>query len=352
MKASVGVEIVKRLNDGSLKQTAPPDHLYRVRRYITEACEELISIGARIRPLLVNGEQVGWIRGVHESEKKALKRWIRNPNDFIFHTLALGTSLSADEINHLSQLEATNIVGVLKQMGDYDASLYPYLSAFTSTQVSENLWYSKGSSLASFEEKIVAMPDGKVMKIKTPPDHARLWVAFCNYREQTKIRLDATFNALIMVRPLAGKSADPMQAEFRAATKALEVGSLEPWQRIVQVNKVVDVNDGWGHVGDSEQELIREMNGMLSGDKHEQLMDEWRRQIGERLDREKEEIRKKKSSFTERDLGVVKEKFQVLSEAEMKERQRNLKIGKYPGAVRRQPEATRNLAEEKFYKQS
>jgi hypothetical protein len=249
-------------------------------------------------------------------------------------------------------MEATNLVGVMKQMGDYDSSLFPYLAAFASTQTSESLWYAKGATLASFEDKALTMPDGKTVRIKLPPDHARLWVTFCNYREQAKVRLDANFNALLMVRPLAGKSADPLQAEFRASSKALEVGSLEPWQRIVRTDKTVDVNDGWAHVGETQEELMREMKGMLSGDKHEQLMDEWRRQIGERLEREKSQVRKKKSDLTEKDLGVSNEKFQVLTEAEMKARQQQLKTGKYPGAVRRKAQTSSGASpEEKIHKQ-
>ena len=167
-----GVDLMRRINDGDLVK-APVERVERIKRLITDNCEELIEVGARIRPLMVVDKQVGWIRGVHPQERQTLKRWVKDPNDYIFNILLLATSFSANELEDMSAIEIRSLAEVTRRMGEYDTSLYPFIGAYVSTQSSENLWFGKGDRVTSFENKIVSMPDGRQIRIMAPPNHAR-----------------------------------------------------------------------------------------------------------------------------------------------------------------------------------
>lgn len=76
------MDIMRRINDGELR-TAPAEEIEKIKDKITENCEELIEVGARIRPLFVDGKQIGWVRGIHLQERRVLRRWVRDPNDYV-----------------------------------------------------------------------------------------------------------------------------------------------------------------------------------------------------------------------------------------------------------------------------
>lgn len=326
-------------------KAAPPEYVQDVRQKVSENCEELIEMGARIRPLMDGDRQVGWIRGVHASERKQLKRWLKDPDDFIFNMLLLATSYTAEEIGVMSSPEVYGLIETVRKMSECDISLFPYLSAFSSTQMSENLWFSKGTRLTNYENRVVEMPDGKKIKIACPPDHVRLWASLCTYREQAKRRLDENWNALLIVRPMAGKSADPITTELKSVARSLETDSIEPWSRVVK-NKV-DYTDGWGHPGNTVEDLKREMDSMIKGDKHEMVMDAWAKQM--ESDEEKrlkqiDELRKVRNTTGQ--AGVVDERVEYFTEAEMRERQTALKQGKVPPAKERHAERERRESAE------
>lgn len=331
-KLPTGRELLERIEDGQAV-AAPTEYVASVRQGVAENCEELLEMGARIRPLMNGDKQVGWIRGVHASERKQLRRWLKNPDDFIFNTLLLGTSFTSEEIENMSSPEVYGLAEAVSRMTEYDISLFPYLSAFSSTQMSENLWFSKGTKLTSYENRVIDMPDGKKIRIASPPDHVRLWASLCTYREQAKVRLDENWNALLIVRPMAGKSADPITAELRNVARSLQTDSIEPWSRIVK-NETAKVDDGWGHGGGSSvEELKREMEGMIKGDKHERLMDKWQEQMeNEEKQRQKKLAETRKSRNTTGMAGVVDERVEYLTEEEMQKRQAAMKRGKAPPA--------------------
>jgi hypothetical protein len=324
------MDIMRRITDGSLLPTPPPQDVEEIKRAITENCEEIIEIGARIRPLLVDGKQVGWIRGISPQERRALKRWVRDPNDYVALVLKFATSYTAEEIEALQGDELRSLVEVVKQMSEHDLSLYPYLNAYVTTQSSETLWYGKGEKLSSWENRIITMPDGKKITIMVPPDHARSWSILCAYREQAKKRLDDNNNALFIVRPWAGKAADPIAGELKNVAKQLQTNSDYVWEQVVRVQKKVDVNDGWGHPGDSVEELRRELKGMMEGDKHEQVMEAWAKQmVAEEEEKRKkvEEARKKRGI---EGAGVYQGSVTVVSDKEIRERQAALSRGEKP----------------------
>jgi len=97
-KPTKGTNIMNRLHDGSLA-IAPTAYVAEIRRKVSTACEELLDVGARIRPLYVGEVKVGWVRGVHLTERKALQRWVYDDLDIIEQILLLGTSFNKNEIS-------------------------------------------------------------------------------------------------------------------------------------------------------------------------------------------------------------------------------------------------------------
>lgn len=332
--ASLGMDVMKRISEGALV-TAPSEEVARVKNEISENCEELLEVGARIRPLMVGATQVGWVRGLHPQERKMLKRWVREPNDYIALLLEHATSFTSEEVDALQAYEVRSLVEVVRRMSEYDMSLYGYLPAFATTRDSEALWYSKGDTLASFTGKEVVMPDGKKIKLMAPPDHARIWVSLCTYREQARKRMEENMNALFIVRPWAGKAVDPIAADLKNVARSLETDSMEPWQKIVRVKPKVDINDGWGHPGDSLEDLQRELKGMIEGDKHEKLMVAWSQQMEAEAEVKKKEITQKRKERGITEAGVTESPMVILTERQIKERQAALRKGKMPGAVPR-----------------
>jgi hypothetical protein len=327
---SIGMDIMRRINDGEL-HTAPSEEIEKVKEEITQNCEELIEVGARIRPLLVEGKQVGWVRGIHLQERRILKRWVRDPNDYVALTLQNATTFTREEIEAMQAYEIRSLVEVVRRMSDYDLSLYPYLQAYVTTASSEALWYSKGDTLVSYESKVLTLPDGKKMTIMAPPDHARMWSTLSTYREQAKARLEDNTNALFIVRPWAGRAADPIANELKGIAKQLETGTNFVWENIIRVEKKVDVNDGWGHPGDSLQDLQRELKGMMEGDRHERMMEAWQAQMVHEAEVEKQKIidaRKKQGK--DESGGLSEGRFEILTEAQIKARQAALAKGKKP----------------------
>ena len=330
-EASAGMDIMRRINAGEFNPQAPPQDVEEIKRQITENCEELIDIGARIRPLLVDGAQVGWVRGIPWAERQMLKRWVRDPNDYVALSIQYATSFTREEIEAMQPEEIKSLVDVIKQMTDYDLSLYPYLNAFVTTQISESLWYGKGEQLTAFDHKVVTLPDGKKITIMAPPDHARMWATLCTYREQAKRRVEDNMNALFIVRPWAGKHADPIGRELQRIAEQLETGSNYMWEQVVVARKKkVDLNDGWAHPGDSVEDLRRELDNMIKGDKHEKVMEAWANQMIAEAEAKAKEIEKARIERGMTEPGVYQGEVQVLTDKQIRERQAALARGEAP----------------------
>lgn len=329
-KATQGTELMKQINDGRIEHL-PSAFLAETRDNISAAIEELIDVGARIRPLQVGDRQVGWVRGIHLSERKALKRWIYNENDFVAHLLRLGTSLTEAEIHDLSLVELRSLSRVVRAMTESDLKLYPYLHAFVTTSTSEQLWYSKGTESTSFRERMVDLPDGKRMKIIAAADQSRLWATLCNYRIQAKERLDASFNAVLTIRPLVGKGADPLAADLKSIARSLQTDSFEPWREVIRVAPEANYADGWAHSEDDSLEgMKRELDGMVSNDRHERVVAMFEQQERDRAEKRKrqmeERIIKRQQELSEPRRMVVLTEAEVQVQAEAN-RQKREKIG-------------------------
>lgn len=343
-----GVDLMRQINDGVVKQ-APTEYVEKVRGKVIDACEELLDIGARIRPLVVDKKQVGWVRGIHPSERKIMDRWIYAQDDLVLNILGLATTLTTEELEDLSSTEIRRLLNIVKRMTEYDVSLYPYLAAYVSTMSSENLWHGKGTRLSSFENRTVLLPDGKHIKILAPPDHARLWATLCTYREQAKKRLDENFNAVLILRSWAGKNADPIAAELRTLSRKMATNSVEPWQNIIRVQEEIDVEDGWAHPGDSVEDLQREMKGFIEGDKHERLMDKFNQQMRDQAEDRKHKLNEVVARRG--GPGIVEETMTILTDAEVRQREKDLKKGKpvYKPVAREEREIL-SLPQEKIRK--
>jgi hypothetical protein len=321
-----GAELARSLSEGVVNRV-PPKYIQEVRGRVTEACSEIIGIGARIRPLMVDGTQRGWVRGFFNTERRILLRWVPDPLDFVYRCLLLSTSLAEEEVTALSSLEVVRLVRLVTAMGERDSSLYPYLSAFSTTRDSECLWHS-GGQYASFENRRVAMPDGKHISILCPSDHARLWASLCTYREQAKKRLDENWNAVLIIRPWAGKSVDGLVAELKGVTKQMKADALEPWEGIVSAPPDKSLDDGWAHIENMETKegMLRELHGMLSNDRHEQLMAEFERQQIEAAEQRKRQL--ERIAAGRGGPGINREVIRVETEVGAFKKERELRKGR------------------------
>lgn len=322
-----GVDLMRRINDG-LAVKPSSNYLREIRDQVTENCDELIELGARIRPLMVDNKQIGWVRGIHHTERRRLSRWVHEPNEYIVAILTLATSLSRGDVEGLTSVEIHNLVELIQTMTEYDVSLYPYLTAFSSTMTSENLWHGRGTRLTSFENKKIEMPNGQVMGVLAPSEHARLWATLCVYREQAKVRLDANWNAVLQVRPLAGKSVDPLAAELKALARQLATDSMEPWEGVVKVRAETNLDDGWAHAEnlDTQEGMLKELHGMLAGDKHEQLMAKFEKQQIEAAEKRRKEL--ENFAIRRGGVGINEETIRVETDADVRQRELELRKGR------------------------
>lgn len=326
LKHLTGQDIANRITEGRIKKITP-DVLKQVREFVSDACEELLLTGARVRPLLVGDAQIGWVRGVHPSERRLLAHWYPDGGtDFVEAILTLGTTLTREELAAMSGREIISLAKLVKQMTDHDISLVPYVSAFATTYRSEQLWNSKQRALSDYGTKTVGLPDGKALRLIAPPNHANLWAYLCAARDLNRSRLEASMNAAMIVRPWVGKGADGYIHELRTALRNLQPDKDTAWLQIVKTSKTVNVDDGWGHPDDSEAGLLRELHGMVSGDLHEQVMDAFMKQQLDAAEDEKARV----AALVERRGGPGVEQTErfVMTPKQMKERQDALRKGK------------------------
>lgn len=321
-----GIELLRQLSEGTVKKV-PNEYVLRVKASVSEACDELIELGARIRPLVVDGQKIGWVRGLHTTERRRLSRWVHEPNDYISSVLNLATSLKNEEIENFSALEIRNMIELIQKMTEYDISLYPYLSAYTGTMSSENLWHGYGTQLTSFENRRIEMPDGGEMRILAPSEHARLWATLCVYREQAKARLDSNWNAVLQVRPLAGKSVEPLAKELKTLGQSLATDSLDPWENIVKYKADRDLDDGWAHPENLEtpEGMLKELHGSMNFDKHEQTMADIEKRLLAAAEARNAAIA---AAHPNRGLGINEETLTIHTEEDIRNIERNLKKGK------------------------
>lgn len=324
-----GVDLMNQISLGELKYKQSNIAL-EVKEKVSSAMEEIITIGARVRPLKLNGRRIGWIRPLAPSERKILDRMIENEEEKILLVLTHCTTLTEDEVNDLDIYEINSILHRIYSANIADISLFPYISAFCSTQTSQLLWESKHDH--TFEQKVITLPDGKSIKLLAPSNHLSLWALLTAIRNRSITRLEESLNLSAIVRAQVGKSADKYVKELVRELNSLKMDQIEPWTEVVDYTKLQSdaphFEDGFGHSHEDNtvQGLLREMDGMMHGDKHEQLMQQfYNKQVNEAQARERElqiRVQKRRSELAtlEDDGSLV-----VVTDAEVKRREREIR---------------------------
>jgi hypothetical protein len=329
------------MNDISSGSLAVKSSKYaeEVKTKVTEAMIEVIQFGARVRPLLLGSDRIGWVRAVSYNEKKQIDTWFPSDSERIATTMTYATTLSLDDINSLDMVELNSVLRAVLRLNLADLTLFPYLSAFVSTQASYNLWSSKRNSL---DPRVLLMPDGSTLKQLATPDHTLLWSALCGMRADTISRLENAQNAGTIVRGFVGAGADNYNNAISKALNSLRSDAIEPWLELINFMSVKELqtfDDGYGHShqDNSVEGMMREMKGMTEGDKHEELMkafhdtqlraeNEKKRQIAIQVKRRKE--------LDEADDSV----YVIRTEAEVKRKERLLKQQQYGWVIDKQKE--------------
>jgi hypothetical protein len=302
-----------------------------VKEKVSEALSEIIQVGARVRPLNLNGKRVGWIRPLSFSERKVMDRHIVEDEERVTVTLLHCTTLTEDEIADLDVHELNSILNRLYKLNLADLSLYPYISAFVTTQSSNNLWTSRHDKL--FDRTQIKMFDGKVLPLMALPDHTALWATLSTLRQESIQKLEQTLNFGTLIKAWAGKSADKYIQDLSKALQRYQLDLIQPWVDVIDYVKLQakdqgeHFDDGFGHSHEDNtvQGLLREMKGMLEGDKHERVMDSfYEKQINEAKEKEaeiQEIIRKRRMQLEQmEDEGMV-----IRTDAEVRQRERQIR---------------------------
>lgn len=272
-----GTQLMNQINSGEMK-FKQSDVATQVKQEVSEALSEIINIGARVRPLLLNDKRVGWIRALNYSERKLLDRVVNDSDEQIVAILSHCTTLTEEEVLDLDIHELNSILTRLHHMTLADLSLYPYMSAFVTTQSSQTLWAGRFDGM--FNCRQIDMFDGRVLHLIDKPDLVTLWAALSRIREESIAKLEQTLNFGTLIKAWAGKSADKYVNDLIRSLQTYQPDSIQPWIDVIDYvqlqakDESKHFTDGFGHSHEDNtvQGLLREMHGMLEGDKHEQLM--------------------------------------------------------------------------------
>lgn len=341
VKSTEGVGLMQQINSGEL-QNRRSKIAEGVREHVSEAMDELITVGARVRPLMLGGKRVGWFRPFSYSERKILDRHITDSHEQSFLLLKHCTTLTESEIEDLDIYELNSVLSLIHTSNLADYSLYPYISPFSYTQTSIGLWNTRHDEL--FSRREIVAPDGQVLKLLTTPIHITLWTNLCTSRERSLAKLETTLDFASLIKAQVGKSADKYVNDIVKAINSFSSDSIEPWMDVIdfvkaQATDSVGFNDGFGHShqDSSVQGLMREMQGMMEGDNHEKLMDTFYETQMSAAKKKEEAVQKiiaeRREAMTSLDDGGA---MVVLTEREVKERERQLRQASPQVALQRQ----------------
>jgi hypothetical protein len=319
-----GVELMKKLHEGRLNRVTSKE-LEGIKQTISMAIDEILTVGARIRPLHKDGKKVGFVRGVYPSERRKIRRWLDDPSDYMEEIVRLGTTLPQSEIDSLSLQEIRTILQLILQMTESDLRLYPFLSAFVSTSISEQTWASGGTLISAKTPSDVVLPGGKSIRFEAVPDHTTLWATLCTQREHNKVKLDQTMNSLLIIRPWVGKGANAMSTSLQEAARALQPDSDDPWTQSIKVTAETDVSDGWAHLADDAEGMVREASGFFNGDKHERFMEITRQHEKEKAEAQAKKVDRAIREYTE---GVASTQPVIMTSEEATQRMNELRMGR------------------------
>lgn len=326
MGKTLGVDLMNSINSGELVQKNS-ELAEDVKDQVSRAMEEIITVGARIRPLKVKDLRVGWVRPLFYSEKLFLERLYDSPEERNQLVLTHCTTLTRQEIMSLDLYEMRSVLKLISGLNLADYSLYPFISAFTSTQASQNLWAVKNEKMFSRER--ITLPTGESFKLLALNDHIKLWATLSQIRVDTVQRLNDSLNFGILIRAQVGQNASKYVNELTKTLNSFKPDLLDPWLSVVDFRKIdgsKNYDDGFGHSheDDSVTGMLREIKGMIEGDKHEQLMQSfYEGQIQEARNRQE---KVEKLIQRRRELEQLESQdVVVLTDAEIRAREQEIK---------------------------
>lgn len=310
--------IEQAFNQGS--SHLPPE-AEEIRRKVTIAMEEVILFGGRVRPLLLSGRQVGFIRSLGVHERMWLGRMVPESNDRIVELIRLATTLEVDFIRSLSLAEVKRLLLTISRLNKNDSSLLPWIYPYTSTSSSERLF-----QIGVRPKESLMLPGGKSMPLVAPNDLFTQWFNLASIRDDSKQSLRETANAVLIVKAMIGKGAQQLTSDIKSAQKMLLPDLADPWSDMGIGVEGFDPEDGWGHIHQDQslEGLLREYHGMINNDKHEQLMHEFAVLHRERAEREREKVKRLQSrveGITYRERGLTEEEVRAQDVARRKAEQ-------------------------------
>lgn len=341
-KSTTGTELMNQINSGEMK-FKQSDVAAEVKQTVSEALSDIINTGARVQPLLLDNKRIGWIRALNYSERKVLDRMASSSDERIVVTLLHCTTLTEEEILDLDIHELNSILTRLHRMTLADLSLYPYMSAFITTQASQTLWAGRFDGV--FNRRQIDMFDGKTLRLIDRSDLVALWATLSRIREESILKLEQTLNFGTMIKAWAGKSADKYVNDLVKALQAYQSDLIQPWVDVIDYVKLQTKDadkhfeDGFGHSHEDAtvQGLLREMQGMFGGDRHEQLMESfYGGQVAEAKAKEDETqriIAQRRSELEqlEDDGSMI-----VVTDAEVRKRERDIRTNSMETRLQKQ----------------
>lgn len=277
MTRTLGMELMERIHEGSI-EVSGSKAINDVKAKIVENLDEIIEIGARVRPLYIGDSRIGWVRGLYSCERKQIVNWYGLDNEALVKMLSISTTLDIPDIKNLDRIEIRSLLSIISSMSEADVSLYPYIQAYVSTSNSESLWFSRDRR--SGNTRIVDTLDSKSLKIINRSEHERLWASLCSYREQAKSRLDLNYSSAMIASAFAGKSgASKLYNSLNKISKELDTNREDLWKKHIKmdIKEKSNLDDGWAHSheDDSEEGLMREFKGFINSDRHDRFMQEF-----------------------------------------------------------------------------
>ena len=118
-----------------------------------------------------------------------------------------------------------------------------------------------------------------------------------------------------------------MANELKAMARSLQTNTLDPWRELVKITEAPDLDDGWAHSGDDSLEgMLRELNGMMSDDRHERVFAAFDAQERQRAEKKQSEIVKRIESRG--GPGFFESSITPMTEAQVQARAAALRQGR------------------------
>jgi hypothetical protein len=126
-------------------------------------------------------------------------------------------------------------------------------------------------------------------------------------------RLEESLNFGTLIKAQVGKGAEKYIKELVRSLNEFQVDSIDPWTEVVDYVKLSadrpHFDDGYGHSHEDNtvQGLLREMEGMIHGDKHEALMQQF-------YDNQINEVKRRERAIKEKSQNLMQHHINELAD--------------------------------------